>query len=336
MVQEWNIMIQRQLTGSTLLSANYVGNHSGKIPYTNQFPNAYDEFGIYGGVAGIPSSNPNANYGVVSQVQNGGIGNYDGLTFTFRKQFSHGLVAHLNYTWAHGLDDVSNGGIFTSGDSTLTQINPLGLRQSNYGNSDYDIRNNFSADWVYTPVVHLGSKFMNELVGGWEVAGKAFWRTGMPFSITDNNTALGNYSGTILATYAPGATAAMAQPGSCGKAAAVTPCLSTSAFVDINNVPQYTAWSTQNRNQFRGPGFFDMDMQIFRTFRFRERTTLKAGIQAFNILNHPNFGQPDSGYGDSTYGQITGMSGTPTSPYGSFLGFDASPRIIQLSGRIVF
>jgi hypothetical protein len=170
------------------------------------------------------------------------------------------------------------------------------------------------------------------------VAGKAFWRTGMPFSITDNNTALGNYSGTILATYSPGATAAMAQPGSCGKAAAVTPCLSTSAFVNGNDpsFSQYTAWSTQNRNQFRGPGFFDMDMQIFRTFRFRERTTLKAGIQAFNILNHPNFGQPDSGYGDSTYGQITGMSGTPTSPYGSFLGFDASPRIIQLSGRIVF
>jgi hypothetical protein len=220
----------------------------------------------------------------------------------------------------------------------LTQINPNGLRASNYGNSDYDIRHNFSADWVYIPQVHMSSKFLSQLLGGWEWAGKAFWRSGLPFSITDANTGLGNYSGTILATYSPGATAAMAQPGGCGAAAATTPCLNSAAFVDANSASfnSYAAWSTQNRNQFRGPGFFDMDMTIFRTFRVKERTTLKVGIQAFNILNHPNFGNPDSGVGDSTFGQITSMAGTPTSPYGSFLGFDSSPRVLQLSGKITF
>jgi hypothetical protein len=153
--------------------------------------------------------------------------------------------------------------------------------------------------------------------------------------VTDNNTALGNYSGTILATYT--GTAAGAQT-SCGEGAAVTPCLNANSFVNgaaatFNN---YTAWSTQDRNQFRGPHYFDMDMSILRTFRIREGILFKAGIQAYNILNHPNFGLPDSGVGDSTFGLITGMAGTPTSPYGSFLGFDSSPRIIQISGKITF
>jgi hypothetical protein len=79
-----------------------------------------------------------------------------------------------------------------------------------------------------------------------------------------------------------------------------------------------------------------MDMAIYRTFRVRERATFKFGIQAFNILNHPNFGLPDAGVGDATFGLISGMAGTPTSPYGSFLGFDSSPRILQLSGKVTF
>jgi hypothetical protein len=335
MWHEWNFQIQRQLTPSLVLSANYVGNHGSRIPYSSQWPNAFDQYGLYPGVKGVPANAPDGNYGIVTQVQSGAISNYDGLNVTVRKQFSHGLSAHFNYSWSHNLDEASNGGVFTYGDSILGQINPNSLRASNYGNSDYDIRHNFNMDWVYIPSVHMGNHFVNQLLGGWEWGGKAFWRSGLPFSVTDNNTALGNYSGTILATYT--GTAANAQT-SCGAGAAVTPCINAGSFVDANAATfnSYAAWSTQNRNQFRGPGFFDMDMTIMRTFKFKERVTLKAGIQAFNILNHPNFGLPDSGVGDGTFGLITGMASTPTSPYGSFLGFDSSPRVIQLSGKVTF
>jgi hypothetical protein len=79
-----------------------------------------------------------------------------------------------------------------------------------------------------------------------------------------------------------------------------------------------------------------MDSSLFRTFTFAERFKLAVGIQAFNVLNHPNFGLPDSTYGDSTFGQITGMAGSPTSPYGTGLGYDASPRTVQLTGKVTF
>ncbi|HTU34075.1 MAG TPA: hypothetical protein VMF66_09765, partial [Candidatus Acidoferrum sp.] len=74
----------------------------------------------------------------------------------------------------------------------------------------------------------------------------------------------------------------------------------------------------------------------FKTFSIRERANLGIGAQAFNVFNHPNFGQPDGGFSDTTFGQITSMSGTPTSPYGNFLGFDSSIRVVQLSAKLTF
>jgi hypothetical protein len=79
-----------------------------------------------------------------------------------------------------------------------------------------------------------------------------------------------------------------------------------------------------------------MDATLFRTFTFAERMKFAFGIQAFNVINHPNFAVPDAVLGDSTFGQITGMAGVPTSPYGAGLGYDASPRTVQLTGKLTF
>lgn len=331
--QEWNFQIQHQFGNSWAFTANYVGNHGVRIPYSNQWPNAFDLYGLYPGVPGIPSAAPVPNYGTVTTVQNGAVSNYNGLSVTLTKRFSQSVTGHFNYTWAHAIDEVSNGGVFTYGDSIQGQINPLSLRANNYGNADYDIRHNISADFVYAPNFHLGNRFLNEVVSGWQWSGKVFWRTGLPFSVSDGNTALGNGGGSLLATYIGG----QAQT-SCGESAAVTPCLNASAFLNsgASTFTGFTALSTMNRNMFRGPHYFDVDMALFRTFKIRENMNLAVGLQAFNAFNHPNFGLPDSTLGDSTFGQILGMASTPTSPYGNFLGFDSSPRVAQLTAKIVF
>ena len=102
------------------------------------------------------------------------------------------------------------------------------------------------------------------------------------------------------------------------------------------NFNNYTAFSTQTRNQFRGPHFFDVDLALYRTFSLRERAKLAVGFQAFNAFNHPNFSLPDNVLGDATFGQILSMSSGPTGAYGHYLGFDSSPRVVQLTGKITF
>ena len=60
--QEWSLQVQRQLTGSTVLMVSYAGNHGIHIPYTNQWLNEYDGYGLYSGVPGIPQGPAVPNY----------------------------------------------------------------------------------------------------------------------------------------------------------------------------------------------------------------------------------------------------------------------------------
>jgi hypothetical protein len=342
--QEWNLSVQQELNRSSVLIVSYVGNHGIKIPYTNAWANAYDPYQVYPSTV-VPFTPYENNYGTVTQVQSGAISNNNGLTISYRKQFSHWISAHANYTWAHNMDEVSNGGIFTYGDSLLGQINPTSLRAANYGNSDYDIRHNFNADFVVNPEFHVGGP-MKWLVNGWQFSGKWFWRSGLPFSIVDNNWngAVQNGGSTILAQPLIGGAAPGL--GSCsGKNATASPgntttpaCLDPTVFIQSGSLSfnGFNVWSPQRRNQYHGTHFFDMDLNLYKNFKIAERLNFAIGMQAFNALNHPNFGNPDGGFGDPGFGQISTMTGVPTSPYGNFLGFDSSPRVVQLSGKIVF
>ena len=340
--QEWNFSVQQELNRNTSLLINYVGNHGIDIPYSNAWPNAWDigtlyglSNGFYNGTGG-PLAPTVPNYGTVTTYQSGAVSNYNGVTFTLKRQFSHSIAGHLNYTWSHNIDEVSNGGVFTYGDSLLGQINPVDLRTNNYGNSDYDIRSLISGDFVFNPEFHV-SGASRWVANGWQFSGKMFWRTGLPFSIGDNNLngVVSNGGGSILADVTGNA-----QPGGCGKSAASatgagTPCLNLGGLLDTSQfLPG--GWPNQVRNQYHGPHFFDMDMSLFKNFKFAERYNFAIGAQAFNVFNHPNFGFPDESIGDSTFGQISTMTGTPTSPYGNFLGFDSSPRVMQLTMKLVF
>ncbi|MGC9947232.1 MAG: carboxypeptidase regulatory-like domain-containing protein [Bryobacteraceae bacterium] len=341
--QEWNLQIQRDLGRSYALILAYNGNHGIKIPYGNTWGNAYDPeaFGLPGALyptvgAIAQGAPPNPSYGTVTEVQSGGVSNYNGATVTVRKRLSRGLAFDLNYTWSHGLDDVSNGGVFAINTNTAigTQISPYGLRQGNYGNSDYDIRHSLTGDWVYSPAYRFGNHLVNSVFGGWQLSGKTFLRSGLPFTVTDNN-----WSGAITNTDAP----ILAYPtgsytNSCGASAVNTPCLNANSFIQSASgaFTNYPGISPQSRNQFRGPGYFDVDMQVYKTFKIAERVTFGLGAQAFNVLNHPNYAVPDSGFGDPTFGKILQMAGTPTSPYGNFLGFDSAPRLVQVTGKVTF
>src|SRR5271166_938829 len=291
--QEWNLQFQQKLNPSTALVMNYVGNHGVQIPYANGFYNAYDANGIYP-PGTLTATVPNTNYGTVQQIQSGAISNYNALTVSLRRNFSKCVSAHANYTWAHNLDELSNGGVFTYGDSLpLNQICPGSLRQCNYGSSDYDIRNGFNGDFVFNPGFHFGSNWMNQALGGWELSGKIFWRAGLPFSVVDGNLNGGvvNSTATILAQpilpgNAPGQMSCGA--GAASASGAGTPCLNSAAFLDTSQLA-VNGFSTQRRNQYVGPHYFDMDMSLYKTFKLGERVQFGVGAQAFNVFNHPNF-----------------------------------------------
>jgi hypothetical protein len=344
--QEWNLKVDQEITKSVAISFNYVGNHSINIPYFNSWWNAVATNSVFASVPGIKNtSTVLPNYGEVTTLQSGAVSNYNGITGSVRVQYHSWFMGHFNYTFSHTLDETSNGGLFPIGGwpdgfNIQTQINPGSLRANNYGNADYDVRNLFNADYVITPPTHFENRFIKAALGGWQWSGKLFLRSGLPYTVLDGNAfgdiAQNSVFGVVADQIAPGASS------SCGVGAVVTntrlnPCLNASAFANTAATGfAYTSYPNQSRNQYRGPGYFDMDMALFKTFQVKERLNFGLGAQAFNVFNHPNFDPPDTILGSPQFGQILGMQGVPTSPYGNFLGFDSSVRVVQLSLKLTF
>ena len=91
-----------------------------------------------------------------------------------------------------------------------------------------------------------------------------------------------------------------------------------------------------SRNSFRGPGYFDTDLNLNRIFPIRERFKLQIGAYFFNILNHPNFDLPNNNVAGGTFGTITNTVSSPSSAYGSFQGSAVSGRVIQTQIKLTF
>jgi hypothetical protein len=336
--QEWNLEIQRELPGAMTFSANYVGNHGINGLYANPGLNAYCPASACGGSSFMPTSAPNPLLSAVTYYQTGSVSNYNGVVVSLRKRMSAGLSFGANYTYSHALDEISNGGVLQfdllTAPSILAPIDPRNLRRLNYGNNDADIRHYFSANYLWDDVVrrayHGGP---NMIFGGWTISGTWFYRTGLPFTVVD--TAAGqtlagfNYTGAVVP-----ATVLGAGNMTCGKSAVNSSCFGSNQFAAANESP--TGFGNQSRNQFRGPNFFNTDLQVTKNFVIRERMRLGVGAQFFNLFNHPNFDKPVNDVNDPSFGMITSTVGSPTSIFGAFNGGDASPRLIQLKAQLIF
>jgi hypothetical protein len=341
---KWNFEIEQSVGAKNLLSVNYSGMHGSHIPVGDGGLNGYCPTTVCtSGFAGLPTTAPNAAFGTILQYLSAGNSNYNGLIVSFQRRVSAGLTFTVNYTWSHALDDVSNGGvvnetfgIFQTNANIAFPQNPFNIR-ANYGNSDYDVRHYFSANFVLSDAFrHAGFKYgPNQVFGGWTLSSNVFLRSGMPFTVVDNSatgTLAGyNYEGTIFAS--PSGSV----PGSCGNSVN-SACFTTSQFepsAAVKGSP--TGFGTIGRNSIYGPHFFDVDLALMKDIRIGEHMTFSFGAQAYNAFNHPNFDQPVADISNPLFGTSIAEVAPPTSLLGAFVpGTAASPRFVEIKGVIRF
>jgi carboxypeptidase family protein len=345
--QEWNLELQQAFGQKTAVTINYVGNHGihevVQNPGLNAFcdpncltalnngnPPTVSQFGS------LPVSPIDPRFSTVTETSSAGDSNFNGITASVARH-STNLTLQASYTYSHAQDDVSNGGLLnfnnTTNFSILAPIDPFNLRRLNYGNSDYDTRHYFSVNYVYNIPHKFGP---SALLEGWTVAGTVFARSGLPFTVVDSNvytTLNGDNYGIAASSSVPAEVLSGGRACTSQAADPATPCLLASNFGAPNN-----GFGDQRRNQFTGPRFFNTDFTITKTFKVPhwESAHFGVGAQFFNIFNHPHFDQPDADLASPTFGQIINPVASPTSIFGSFLGADASPRLIQLHGTLTF
>ncbi len=339
---EWNVEIQRALGTKSVLAVNYVGNRGYDLFVNNPWVNAYA--GAFGAFTGLPTAAPETRVNNVSELTNNAISNYNGVTMTFTRKLTKGFTGSFNYTYSHALDDISNGGVlaFSLDDSYLYQFNPTSLALQNYGNADYDARHALSANYVWDLPFKSSNGILNQVVNGWTVSGTFFARTGYPFTVTDG------YPGLLLGN-ALNVTGIPAQWNgigamSCGKprvdaANNLVPCLDAATQFPVSYNVTETGFSTTRRNIFRGPNYFNTDLNVLKRFKLTEALTFAAGANFYNILNHPNFANPNTdvnGIYSAPFGTVTSTAIPATSIYGAFVGSAVSGRVIQLHARMEF
>ncbi len=323
---EWSFEIQQPIGTKNVLAINYSGNHGYNLLIQNGFPNAFAT-----GFAGLPSVAPDPRFGSVTEISNSGLSNYDGVNVQFRRSFSYGFQGQINYSWSHALDNLSNGGsgLPFSG-SSLTTISSPNVA-ANYGNADYDIRHNMTADFIWDTPWKFGNKWIGNLLSNWTVSGKFFVRSGTPYSLIDSALAgflSPNINASLLAT-----TTANRLPTSCSPNAVNVPCYSISSFLASTTE---TGFGNVGRNSIYGPGYVDVDASLYKNFNITERLRLRFGASAYNSLNHPHFGNPDGDVASSGFGLIHGTAIPPTSAYGAFQGSAVSGRVLVVTGRLQF
>ena len=329
-------IIQTFTNNTQYLAYNYTGEvHNG-------------DFGDF--VQALSNNGVNYNIGSAAQFSENsfytskGFSSYNALLVSLQKNLSHGLQFDVNYTFAHSIDNVS----FFANSSGDTGIGGVGLICDDLrprecrANSDFDINNYLTTDETYQLPFGRHRQFLsnapvwlNEAIGGWDVSGITDFHTGF---------AWGTNSDAFDASYSNDAPGILVGPKSAvGTHLQKIPGGGVNIFANqAAAMGAYTGpvgFTIGARNSLRGPHFFNQDIGLAKVFPlYQEKVNLKFRADAFNALNHPNFGLPQSnsynGYDQqdvtsTTFGQISDTVEPPGN-------LNNGARVLQVSLRLEF
>ena len=320
-MEQWNFAVQKQLPNEWMASATYLGNRTVHLEYGEPYnPVIYIPgtcaAGQYGLTAAGPCSsagnenfrrvlylaNPSKaqDYGAVTNFGDGANANYNGLLLSIQHRFAHNFTVLANYTWSHCLteSEVALNGAAAGQD-------PYN-RRAEYANCLSDHRHVFNLSMVVR-APRFSSRWLERTIGNWEES-------------TIFTAASGTYS-TVLDGVDNSLTGVTDRPTVVGNPSLSNPILSewfnTAAFIRA----PVGALGNAGRSVILGPGAWNVDIALSRFFALTERQKIDFRAEAFNVMNHARFGNPNTTLNRPTYGQILSAG---------------DPRILQFALKYIF
>jgi hypothetical protein len=245
-------------------------------------------------VVGVSDSNVNRPYATlasalrtIGQVQSKGTLDYNALLVKFQRRFANNFSFLNAYTYGKAIDlNSDNDGLVT-----LTNVYDPGY---NRGPADYDITHTLSSNWIYELPWANGKAY-----GGWQVSGILTLRGGLPLTVTQTQGVLSTGTGNRPNRICDGR---LSNP-------TIDRWFDTSCFVaTTDNTGTY---GDAGRGIIRGPGSFNIDASLIKNTKIGHVNT-EFRIEAFNVLNHPQFGNPNTTLGNAAFGTISSMLSSPS------------------------
>lgn len=342
----WSGSFERELGQGTVASVEYSGS-SGRALYSLENINRSGAGLVYlGGPATTPtggaSSRLNGQYTNINTRGNNGYSNYNGLIFgiasnNFRNQ---GLQFTARYTLSQAKDNLSSTFSDSNANTSLGLLDPFDP-SFDYGYADFDARHRFvsSFNWEMPFFKNADSSLVRNLLGGFSLTGIFSARTGNPFTVFDCTTA----SSGACPRYVP--TGAINSSGSGNSVGA-----NSFNYIDLpaanpfvnpiagNGVVGPFPAEMSKRNSFRGPGYWNADLGLYKRIKFNEKYSMQLRMEVFDVFNHANLfivpGSLDiSGFTDAAGNPVPGFI---PAQRGVFTSGNLERRNVQLAAKFIF
>ena len=317
----WNVTYEREMFWKSLVSVGYVarrGLHLQREADINQPTTAV--------VAANPGVNisalrPYKGFGSIRQTDNVANSIYNSLQISWNRRYSGGLQFGASYTLSKTMDNGSNQRDVVPNTYDVSSL---------WGPSEFDARHIFVFNYLYDlPVFKDHSKLTGKLLGGWQISGVTQFQTGLPCSVAEAK----DYAGVGLdSNFGCGINGQLyvvnGTPKIIGTFGTTGQWFDTSVFAK----PAAGTFNTQRvRDLIYQPGYQNWNLGLFKAIPINERFRLQFRAEAFNFINHPNWGGGSGGGVNfnptsSTFGKVTTKGA----------GVGGGERNLQLSLRFEF
>jgi len=306
----WSAGVQREIPFGIVLETNYVGRRGLYLQRERNINQLQPGTLQANRGVNIAALRPYKGYGAIRLSENAGRSIYHSLQISADKRYRGGFKIGSAYTLGKSSDNASNKRdvLWNTYDDT-----------NFWGPSSYDRRHVFNVYYIYDlPFLREQNTLLSNLLGGWQVSGAAFFRSGTPFSITRTNDIAGVGDGGFgqPVNLAGDPTSGANKKFSTG--ADDNFYFNPAAFAD----PATGTFGNAARNLLYGPGQQNWDIAVFKNFRLGGTRRAQFRAEFFNFPNHANLSGPSTNPTSRTFGRITSKSG--------------DRRDVQLSLRLVF
>ena len=312
--QNFNLNVQQQF-GKAMVQVGYVGAIGTKLfrfrdinqpsqaqitaydstcPIPTVPPSVFPNCPISGFDFGSNVPRTYSNYFYINQEESSANSNYHALQTSLRMNSWRGVTSAVNFAWSHSIDNASDSEDFIPNASQPNNSLAPGLER---GNSNFDIRRRFTWNFGYELPKMDGS--MAKLKNGWGINGVLNLQDGQPYQLNYNFE--GDYSGSGEGFDRPDVVGPITYgsgPFGVDLHSFQVPCTfgnlsANTSTGDSNCLAGTRHFGDMGRNSLRGPAFKELNFSIFKRTALTDRVNLQFNVDFFNILNHPNFSNPN-------------------------------------------
>jgi hypothetical protein len=315
----WSAGVQREVPFGFIVDITYVGRKGLYLQRERNINQLQPGTLQANPGVNIAALRPYLGYGVIRLSENAGRSTYNSLQISADRRYTNGLKVGFAYTLGKSEDDGS--------DKRNVLFNTYDASQY-WGPSQFDRRHVLNFYYIYDlPFFRDQSTLMRNLLGGWQVSGATFMRSGTPFSVFQRDVDIAGVGDVGFGQMYD----LVGDPGDMNYELYTGPgteAFNTAAFA----APAPGTFGNAPRNAWYNPGEMQWDIALFKNFNAGGNRKVQFRAECFNFLNHPNLGSINNGDNLNGHNQSNPRAGT----FGRITSKDGNRRDVQLSLRFLF